>query len=198
MGEIVVKEKPCDISWDEIHDVLWAAHAENRKAGLNMKAPCLPGSQMEALVGENGHCFVALDGEKVIGTCSFKIETRNNWYVHQQPIAYCMLAGILPEYRGKGVYSQLLSLREQHIRQLHIKLMEMNTAEHNTAVQEALLKKGWRRVDFISLKSPHYSVVMAKWLDGCPYSTWKCWWKYTICKWKVKIKYKPGYIKRFG
>ena len=47
MEEIRIMEKPDYVSWDEIHDVLWAAHKENRDAGMHMKYPGLPGDQLE-------------------------------------------------------------------------------------------------------------------------------------------------------
>ncbi|MBO4851512.1 MAG: GNAT family N-acetyltransferase [Prevotella sp.] len=197
MEKIVVKEKPENISWDEIHDLLWTAHAKNREAGMYMKAPAMSSEEMKAHVGENGKCFVAMDGEKLVGTCSFKIVCKNKWYAKGCKVAYCMLEGVLPEYQGRGVYSQLITFREEHIRQCHADLMEMNTAEHNLPVQKALLRKGWTYVDFIAYKTTHYSVVMVKWLNDCPFSKWKCWWMFTSNKWKEKIKYKPGRVKRF-
>ena len=32
-------EKPDWVSWETIHDVLWEAHAENRKNGVFMRYP---------------------------------------------------------------------------------------------------------------------------------------------------------------
>lgn len=191
-------EKPDSVSWDVIHDVLWAAHAKNREDGIHMKAPALSGEKMKELVGEQGRCLVAMDGDKVVGTSSYKIITSNKWYAQGQAIAYWMLNGVLPEYQGNGIYSKLLRYSEESIRQSHINLIEMNTAEHNTTVQRALRKKGWVYVDFITFPTDHYSVVMVKWLNACPFSRWKCWWMFTSNKWKEKIKYKPGRIKRFG
>jgi len=44
--DLHIIEKPEWVSWDEIHDVLWKAHAENREKGMNMNLPALPAEQI--------------------------------------------------------------------------------------------------------------------------------------------------------
>lgn len=198
MDEITVMLKPDSISWNDIHDLLWTAHAKNRKAGMHMRAPSLPGEKMREMVAD-GKCFVALDGEKLVGTCSFKMAVHPNWFNKGQKTAYCMLEGVLPEYQGRGIYSSLIKTRDEHIIQAGADLMEMNTAEKNTVVLHSLKKNGWRYVDFTCYKdSHHYSVVMAKWIKGCPFSRWKCWWMFNVTRIKVKLKYKPGRVRRLA
>lgn len=198
MEEIRIMEKPDYVSWDEIHDVLWAGHEENRKAGLHMKYPSLPSDQLEALLRDNGCCFVALDGRKVVGTCSYRLFWRRRWYTGRQRVVSLILDAMLPEYQGRGIYSKLYHYREEHLRNLGLNLIDMDTAEGNDTIQKVFLKDGFRYVDYMVYESPHYSVVMAKWLNGCPYSRWKCWWKFHWRKWIIRFIYKPGKIKRFG
>ena len=73
----------------------------------------------------------------------------------------------------------------------------MDTAEKNVNIQKVFIKNGFRLVDFEVYKSPHYSVVMAKWLNGCPYSKWECWWRFHWRKLRTKAIWKPGQVRRF-
>ena len=191
-------EKPDYVSWDEIHDVLWAAHKENRDAGMHMKYPGLPGDQLEGLLGDKGRCFVALEGRKVVATGSYRVITCKRWYNKtKQKVVSLLLDGILPEYGGKGIYSKLYHFREEHLKGLGFNLIDMDTAEKNVGIQKVFLKNGFHLVDFEVYKSPHYSVVMAKWLKGCPYSKWECWWRFHWRKLRTKAIWKPGQVRRF-
>ena len=199
MEEIIIKEKPDWVSWDEIHEVLWKAHEGNRKAGMYMKYPSLSGDEISKLIGNLGHCFVALDGEKVVGTCSYKILKRNLWYAKGQNVAHCVLAGLLPEYRGRGIYQRLLDYRESFVMKDGIKIMDMDTAERNIGVQKAFIRNNFQYVYFNSFPyGKHYSIYMAKWLEERPYSLFYCKYRYYLAKFKTKVRFKPGRIKRFG
>ena len=197
MEEIRIMEKPDYVSWDEIHDVLWAAHKENRDAGMHMKYPNLPSDQLEGLLGDRGHCFVALDGRKVVGTCSYRVFKRKRWYTGRQDVVSLILDALLPEYRGKGIYPKLYHYREEQLKELGFNLIDMDTAEKNEKIQQLFLKDGFRYVDYMVYQSPHYSIVMAKWLNGCPFSKWECWWRFHWRKFRTRLIWKPGQIRRF-
>lgn len=198
-SSIQIVEKPDWVSWDDIHELLWKAHEGNRKAGMFMKYPSLSGDEISELLGSKGRCFVALDGGKVVGTCSYKVAKRNTWYAKGQKVAHCVLAGLLPEYRGSGIYQRLLDYRESFVRKDGINIMDMDTAERNISVQKAFIRNNFHYVYFNSFPyGNHYSVYMAKWLDGCPYSLLYCKCRYYFAKLKTKVRFKPGQIKRFG
>ena len=198
MEEIRIKEKPDWVSWDEIHDVLWAAHKRNREAGMDMKYPSLPGDQLKELLKDGGQCFVALEGRKVVATGSYRIFKRRRWYnPKREKMISLLLDGILPEYEGKGIYSKLYHYREEHLKSLGFNLIDMDTAENNANIQKVFLKQGFRFVDFESYQTPHYSIMMAKWLNGCPYSKWECWWRFHWRKLRTKAIWKPGQVRRF-
>ena len=63
-----VMEKPEWVSWDEIHEVLWKAHEQNRKKGVIMSYPSLSGEEIKNKIGDKGKLFVAIEDNKVIGT----------------------------------------------------------------------------------------------------------------------------------
>lgn len=169
---------------------------KNRERGIFMKYPSLSGEELERKVG-SGHCLVAIQNGHVIGTCSFKVVKRNEWYAKKQNIAYYLMEGVLPQWQGKGVYGKLMKDRESLVKKKRINIVEMDTAENNKEIQRILLKHDYKYVKLRSFYSNHYSVVMVKWLDGCPYRNLYCQIRFIMSKWKIKLKYKPGHIKRF-
>ena len=194
-----ILEKPDSMSWNTIHEVLWIAHKSNRDKGMVMRLPSLSGAELESFLKKDGHCFVAMLGDRVVGTCSFKKVRRNSWYAKDQDVAYCVLDALLPEYQGSGIYQQLVDYRESFIRKTGLGVLEMDTAEHNIAVQKSLFRDGFRYVGFKAYPyGKHYSVVMAKWLVEKPFSSYYCRLRFLLSKTKIKLRYKPGHVKRFG
>ena len=53
-NSIQIIEKPDWVSWDEIREVLWESHAENREQGIVNTYPLLPGDELRRFVGEKG------------------------------------------------------------------------------------------------------------------------------------------------
>ena len=46
-SSIQIIEKPDWVSWDEIHEVLWKAHENNRENGVFMSYPSLTGDEIK-------------------------------------------------------------------------------------------------------------------------------------------------------
>lgn len=194
---IKITEKPDTVSWDEIHELLWASHAKNREKGMYMWYPSMSGDELERLVGKNGHTFVAIDGDTLVGTCSFKIVNRNRWYANGKKTAYFLMASVLPEYQGSSVYFRLVRYRQKYIEDLGVEVVDMDTAENNVMMQKILLKQGYKYVGFkASSYGKHYSVVMAKWINGCPFPDKYVNRRFQITKKLTKWQYKPGKIER--
>ena len=194
--EIPVIEKPEWVSWDEIHDVLWKAHAVNREHGMNMAFPALPGDKIREKIEGHGKMFVAMMGKQVVGTAAIKAKEASLW-CGKGCYAYCCFAAILPEYKGLGLYKKLCKVREEEAVARGIDRMLFDTHERNNKVIEINKKNGYKSVD-IKIFQDHYDVVMLKWLDGCPYSDLYVKWQFFIRKCYRKLRYKPGKVKRFG
>lgn len=197
MEEIKIMPKPAHISWDTIHDILYKAHESNRQKGVDMKTAYLSGEELKKRVGREGQCFVAILGNKIVGTASVRFYDRNCWY-HRGKIADFMLVGILPEYKGKGIYSMLSRYRDTYIRNLGCNVVELDTAEGNTNMISISKKYGFQIVGIkASPYTEHYSVIMVKWLEKCPYT--KCYVKTmsTLQMLKYRLIYKRGHIRRF-
>lgn len=198
MNHITITEKPDWISYDDILVLLQLAHAENReKRGFHVQTTEMTGEELEAHIGENGKCFVALDGEKLVGTASYRIVKRSYWCARGMA-ADQMLVAVHPDYQGRHVSADLFHAIEKAAREAGLSYIESTTAEANRPMRLACKRDGFRCIQFKVPHSDHYNVVMLKWLNGCPYPKWRTDAYFIMKMVKKKIMYKPGKIRRFG
>lgn len=189
---------PDSIGWNVIHEILYKAHEINRQKGIFMRTANLSGEELKERVGTTGQCFVALVDGSVAGTSSVKIVNRNAWY-HKGPIGDFILSGVLPEYKGLGLYDKLTDARVEFVKRNGVSVIELDTAEGNSLMQSISLKHGFRYVAVkASPYTKHYSVVMAKWLGDAPFCDFYCKIRYQLQSILYKLRYKRGHIKRFG
>lgn len=184
---IIVTEKPDWVSWEEIKECLSEAHAENRRNGINMSYPSQPAGMIRDRVGEDGKMFVALDGRKVVGTASVRVKNVNNWF-HTGRTAYFGFGAVHPEYQGKGVYKKLSAARYEYLATTDLRTIFMDTHLDNKHIQHIFAAQGFKYVD-LKRTPDHFSVRMFKWLDGCPYSDFKCRMMYFKRYWAEKLRY---------
>ncbi len=188
LEEIHIIEKPDWVSWDDIKQCLYEAHAPNREKGINMTHYQWPAEKFIETIGEDGRMFVALDGAKLVGVAAICDKTGNSWYAKGK-YAYMGFAGVLPEYKGRGIYYELIKVREQYAIQQGYQTLTFDTHLNNKLVQNTALKNGYRYVRFFRAASKdHYCVNMAKWLDGCPYSNFYCFYKFHFSKIKTLLR----------
>lgn len=199
-NSIQIIEKPDWVSWDDIHNVMWDAHAENREKGIIMSYPSLSGNEIKRKIGENGKMFVAIEGNKVVGTLALIKKTGKQWYISGQ-YGYLCFGAVLPEYSGKGIYRSLYQLAENTAKQMELLVLTRDTNEKNARMLKITKQEGYHYVACIASKD-HYNIVRAKWLDKCPFPSWYIKMRYLISKLKIKSRYKidpqKGKIKRFG
>lgn len=193
---IQVLEKPDWVSWDEIHDVLWKAHEQNRENGIMMALPSLSGEKIKEMIGNTGKMFVAIDGDKVVGTFALIKKTGDKWYC-RGVYGYLCFAAVLPEYTGKGIYRSLYQRAETTAKQMELPVLIRDTNEHNDRMLKISKKEGYYYVDYKICKD-HYNIIRAKWLNGRPYTEFYIKYQYLLRMWYKKLRYKPGKIKRFG
>ncbi len=179
--------KPESLSWDAIHEVIWASHEENRKNGVNMRYPSLPGSEIQKRVEPEGKMLVAMTDEgKLVGTAAMIPKEVSVWFGKHR-FAYCCFASILPEYNGMGIYKEMCRIQEELAREAGLEMMLFDTHEKNARNLGHAVKAGYR---FVGLKhyKDHFNVVMVKWLNGCPYSHFNCWLHYRWNRFVVIFK----------
>ena len=199
-SEIQVTERPEWVSWDEIHEVLWKAHEQNRKKGVIMSYPSLSGEEIRNKIGNNGRMFVAIESKKVIGTLALIIKTGKRWYNTGQ-YGYLCFGAVLPEYSGKGVYRSLYQLAETTAKQMGLSVLTRDTNENNARMLKITKQEGYYFVECKAYKD-HFNIVRAKWLNNCPFSTLYIKTRFNISKIYVKARFRmdpnKGKVKRFG
>lgn len=186
ISNIPIVKKPEWVSWDNIHQVLYYAHAENRSKGIIMRKPSLPGDDIKQEIGEDGVMLVALDGKKVVGTAALVVKDCKTWY-NEGKYGYLCFDAILPEYNGRGIYKRLCEEREVLAKKMGLDKLSFDTHHNNTHVIEIHKLQGFRCVD-IKILRDHWNVVMFKWLNDCPYSNTHCTFIYLLHLLKMKVK----------
>lgn len=185
---VQIIEKPDWVSWDEIHEVLVKAHAQNRANGINMRKPTLPGEEIAKEIENDGKMFVAIDGEKVVGTAAVKRKKLNLW-CGKGDYAYFCFASVLPEYSGQGIYKQLCIYIERESIKSGLSCVMFDTHEKNYRIGVINLRNGYKKVSY-KCCGDHNNIIFVKWLKGCPYSDFRCW--YEFHKRKMIMKAKTG------
>lgn len=198
MSEITIIEKPEQMSFEVIHGILQKAHAVNQKNGFLMTTSQLSGEQIRQRIGADGKCWVALDGDEPVGTLSLRFVKREKWYAKGMIPDY-MLAGVLPSYQGKHINSMLAKEAFSFAKAAGYQVMELDTAENNRHAIEVYQHQGFQLVDYVAKKDvDHYSVIMVKWLEHCPFSAQYCKARFLLRKAAIRLRYKPGKKKRFA
>lgn len=195
-----IVEKPDWVSWEEIHDVLWKAHENNREKGIIMAYPSLSGEEIKNKIGDNGKMFLAIDGKKVVGTLALVEKTGKRWY-NTGRYGYLCFGAVLPDCSGKGVYRSLYQLAESTAKQKGLSVLTRDTNENNARMLKITKQEGYHFVECKAYKD-HFNIVRAKWLNKCPYPVWFIKLRFVISKIITKIRYKmdpqKGKVKRFG
>lgn len=188
--DVIILEKPSSVSFEVIHDVLWQANEENRNAGFVLKTSLLSPEKLQNRIGERGKCYIALIGNKIVGTISVRIVNRNKWY-YSGKIPEYMLAAVIPEYQGNHINSKLANRVFEFANQNGYRAIELETASNNKRAIKIYKHQGFELVDYIAKKSTdHHSVVMIKWFVKRPYSNVKRTLMYNIRRVYVKLRYK--------
>lgn len=184
--EIQVIEKPDWVSWDEIKQCLYKAHAVNREKGINMTHYLWPAERIKESLGEHGVMLVALDGKKLVGTAAIADKSSNMWYTKGR-YAYICFDAVLPDYTGKGIFKELDKKREVIAKEKGFHTLVFDTHSKNVHRQIIAKVSSYRLVRFFRAKD-HFSVVLVKWLNGCPYSKFYCWMKFQQSKVKALLR----------
>ena len=197
---IQIIEKPEWVSWEDIHNVLWEAHAENRKKGIIMSYPSLSGEEIRKKIGDNGKMFVAIVGNEVVATLALIIRSGNRWYNSGQ-YGYLCFGAVLPDYSGRGIYRSLYQLAENTARQMELLVLTRDTNEKNARMLKITKQEGYHFVACKACKD-HFNIVRAKWLVNNPFPLWYIKIRYTLSVLKAKTRYsmdpQKGKTKRFG
>jgi GNAT superfamily N-acetyltransferase len=113
---------------------------------------------------DNGECFVAELGGKIIGTILIypKGKTIPEFYKRDDVAVFGKFA-VDPLYQNKGVGAMLMDYIENHVKSKGIKELALDTAEQAVHLIEYYKKRGFRFVGYQKWSVTNYrSVIMSK------------------------------------
>lgn len=195
---VQIIEKNDTVSYEQIHELLYEAHSVNRKKGFHVCTAEKTGEELQESIGPEGKCFLAVDGDQVVGVTAVNTVQRNRWYAYC-PIACQILVGVLPEYQGKHISSALHERLVAYVKEKGLPGIESQVAYNNQTIRKACKKWGFRYVGFdVYKENDHYTVIMYKWINGRRPSSLICWIHYYYQKFLTIVRYKPGKILRFS
>lgn len=184
METVRIIEKPDSISWEEIRQCLIDAHAENRAKGINMTHYQWPAEKIKAFIGDDSVVLVALDGSKLVGVLALNTIEKKKWYVTGK-CGYVGFGAVLHEYNGQGIFRKMYDTIEEKARKNGYDVLIRDTNEKNKRMLKISKKEGYRFVDYMA-GSDHNSIMRAKWLGECPFSTSYCKRKFLLSKYRAK------------
>lgn len=192
MDNISIMPKPDWISWDAIHELLLEAHKKNIEKGIVMRYAQLPGSEIKKKLGDEGCCWVALDGEKLVGTTSVTFFQGKSWWNKGKKVAHGCFTGILKEYQGIGILDEFNVLYREYMLRNGADITEGDTAEDNRIMRKVLERSGHKTVSYyVAPKGDHFSVRVVKWLKGCPFSDKYISRRFALAKFLTHLQYTP-------
>lgn len=193
--QIQILEKPDWVSWDDIRQCLYDAHSVNREKEIIMTRYQWPVNKMKEYVESSGVMFVALRDKIVIGTAAFVKKAGNKWYTTGCYASVCF-DSVKTDYMGQGIFKMLDTKREETAKNHGLKVLVFDTHINNIHRQKIALNNGYRYVSFTHPNN-HYNVIMAKWLDGCPFPSYYCWLRFYYSKIRLLLSINLHSLKRF-
>ena len=194
--ELIFTQKPDNITYEELQALLHKAHESNKKEGMYYSTA---DQSVETLMQKlkDAVTYVAIDGDKAVGTESVQFRKLNYWY-HNGDVGMLKLGGVDPEYKGYHIFTKLITACKECAWERGMTICVTDTSEQNVIVRHLLEGLGYVLVDYCVYPGNNfYSIVYAIWKDGCPYSKWTVKWNYFWKRCKIRLQYKPGKINRF-
>ena len=190
--------KPDWVSWEAVMECFRQAHQVNNDKGLIMPSQYMTARELEEDM-KDGVCFVALNGEQVVGTASVQIIKRKQWWNIGKRVAYLCHAGIIKEYQGSAVSLKLYRMRDKYIKDAGLELSQLHTAEFNDTVINLNKMRGYKLVQYAPTGrgAKYYSVTLARWENGCPYPDWIVRFMYYLSMFIAKTFFTAEYKFRF-
>ena len=158
------------ITGKQIAELIRNAHSVNQKINLLYGTRNVTGSQIdEKICSDKSEVFVAISGDKIIGTGTVTIRKCDKWFFSCEA-AYIELAAVDPTQRGQHIFQKILDAQFKWISKLDLNLIYSVSAEENISMKKIFLKNGFKIVAYGAGKSNNfYSVYYAKWIKKCPY-----------------------------
>ena len=186
-----------EVSYDQIHDIIYRAHIVNREKGLFYRTAIFSGEMIKERVGD-GLTFVAFVENKAVATASVCLHIGRHWYDKGLLVAHYCFDAVLPEYQGKGIMSIIDGYRDSYALSSSVKVIRSGTAEGNIAQRNKFMHQGFVPVDYRYFDgNDFYSVLYARWMDDkYKRSKFVCVVHYCISMFYTKIRFNLAHIFR--
>ena len=186
---ITVTQQPSWISDEDIAELLHDAHKTTLEAGMHYAVLKQNGKDIRKRLGSDGVFFVAVTADKqLLGVSGISFYDKyNRWFTEGKPCAEVKLEGVRDSYKGKGINGMIHKAVYEYAYE-RVDLLVTHTAQQNSIVIRNDLNRGWHVVDYDSWKATdYYSIILAKWKDGCPFSEQSCRLHFLLRKYRTKL-----------
>lgn len=165
---IIIVENKDRFGYESIQNLLHSAHESNKTKGLVYGVADQSAEKLKVVLNSDAVCFVALDGNKLIGTGT--IEFRKKLIFNKVFNIACFgLFGVLEEYKGFNIGGKILDKCIKTAEMKGVRYIYCSTsADNNMIVRKMYIKRGFIKFDFFKAKvNNFYSVRYLK----CPYQS---------------------------
>lgn len=163
--KIVYRELDDTIDFEQIHNLLVAAHAGNE--AVDFDTTNVSKEEFLKKMGE-GTVFTATYDDRLAGIMMVAPTKKKGWYV-KGGCADLRFLAVYPEFAGNGIASRLISCCLGWAGDHGIKTAVWTTAYNNAAAIATAVKNGFIIVDYMKFRSVrHPSVRMARWIGVRP------------------------------
>lgn len=189
MIKVDIVDNNDEFRWNEIQNVIYKAHEENRRNGVDIRNAHLTSKELQESLGKDGKCFIALDDNKIVGTCSVAFQYKQCWYANGV-VAYATLEGVLSEYKGKHIFKQLAKKRLEYIKSIGCNVVYMNVAEKNYIRRIIAEKEGFKKIAIhYNPYNPHNYIIYCNWIGEKPFTDFEISIRYKISMIKLWLQY---------
>lgn len=169
---VKILEKPDYISWNDLAELQYKAHADNRSNGVDQNCAHMNGEQLRTSLGD-GKCIVAIVDGNLVGMACYQIidNFRGFWFCNGKRVASLLYTAILPEYQKGAIFFKLIMTRNMFLEEDHAEVVITDTHFKNNKMRELFRLYGYKEVLWKKFSScKYYSVVYARWINECPYT----------------------------
>ena len=187
--EILIKEKPETISYEEIYELIYLAHKHNRQKGLQINTKIQNGTELKLHLGTDAKTYVALDSSGcLVGTVSVRIQ-ESVIKESRLLVAYLMHLAVHPEHSGKGIGKKLCDRVENFALENHVDGVVLYVVEKNDA-RLFYIKNGYTPIDYIPRHAQKQNTIcMIKWTKENVAISWKDRLLYFLKRMRIRLKY---------
>lgn len=199
METVNIVERPEEVSYQAIQDLLHRAHESNKAKNLiYATADQTVDKLRQKIETDHGVCFVAMMGKKLVGTATVSFRKLHYWY-HNGNVAIIKLVGVDPDYKGQHISSQLVERCLALARERGESVVVSDSAEQNIQIRHLYLNHGFLITDYgLYAANNFYTTIYVNWLDECPYSDFYRSLRYQMKRCWIRLLYKPGKVNRFS